>query len=153
MILRPASPNISVLTRATWLLCLIPTAASDNDRIECLGSGRVIGVADISKDAISNTTKACTQCKLSSSTCTTSRVQLRRGRRPKAKPLGPHSSVRVWEVESVEHTSLKPLQNEAVARAHAQRSSTAATGIRSNSSPSYQDSTLDLHRYQPPFTE
>jgi hypothetical protein len=43
----------------------------------------------------------CALCERAGVTCTTLRSQSRQGRRPKATPLGPNSSVRIWEPEVV----------------------------------------------------
>lgn len=43
---------------------------------------------------------SCTPCKKSGSICTTLRSKPRQGRRPRAKCLGPNSSVHVWEVQT-----------------------------------------------------
>ncbi|KAL2072580.1 hypothetical protein VTL71DRAFT_11923 [Oculimacula yallundae] len=43
--------------------------------------------------------EACLECELSKSTCTSLRLRVRQGRRPKVKRFGPEGSVQVWEVE------------------------------------------------------
>ncbi|KAH7364164.1 hypothetical protein BKA65DRAFT_131146 [Rhexocercosporidium sp. MPI-PUGE-AT-0058] len=44
--------------------------------------------------------EACLECELSKSACTSSRLRVRQGRRPKVKKLGPEGSVQVWDVKS-----------------------------------------------------
>ena len=59
-----------------------------------------------------NDAKSCVLCGRSGSRCTTSRLQLRRGRRPKAKSFGPDNSVQIWELASATGTIARATENQ-----------------------------------------
>ncbi|RDW74845.1 hypothetical protein BP6252_05987 [Coleophoma cylindrospora] len=52
-----------------------------------------------------NDAEICSQCEGDAAICTTLRLQLRQGRRPKVKPIGAHGAMGVWEVSSVSSSS------------------------------------------------
>ncbi|KAK0119208.1 hypothetical protein ONS96_012271 [Cadophora gregata f. sp. sojae] len=57
--------------------------------------------------------EACLECELSKSTCTTSRLRVRQGRRPKVKNLGPEGSVQVWAIDGPSNCNVAVPKNHA----------------------------------------
>jgi hypothetical protein len=55
-----------------------------------------------------NQATKCTLCQRSKSVCTTTRLEVRQGRRPKAKSLGPFVSVQVWDLDSTQSLPISP---------------------------------------------
>lgn len=56
--------------------------------------------------------KTCKQCERAASTCTNLRLQLRQGRRPKVKPLGPQGTFQVWGIDSIENKPAKTVTGQ-----------------------------------------
>jgi hypothetical protein len=57
-------------------------------------------------------TQRCRECERSATACATLRTQVRQGRRPQAKSIGPKGSIHIWQIESTESTSIIPKESE-----------------------------------------
>jgi hypothetical protein len=96
----------------------------------------------------------CTQCERTTSTCTTTRLQLRQGRRPKIKTLGPQGSFQIWDITGVESTPTCANSKQSLIGRHVQRASPSATEInRLNGSSTYQLPTPSLYMCHAPTME
>jgi hypothetical protein len=98
--------------------------------------------------------EVCTQCERSASTCTTTRLQLRQGRRARIKTFGPEGSFHIWDIAGVESTPTCANTEQGFIERDVPRASPPATELsRMNESSTYQLPTPSLNKHFVPTME